>query len=225
MGKRFIKGTKYLFNCILEVIYPKKDNCLICYEELENYGLCNVCRNKLIRVNNPLVQRYEEEEYTIYSCNYYTKELKKLILSFKNHKDFLAGEILQELLIEGMKHWNIRGDVITYVPLTRKKEKLRGFNQCKYLGKKLSEVYNIPLKNLLYKDKRVKEQKKLTRIERQKNVERAFFVQDSEKVKNKRIILIDDVVTTGFTLLSCANELKKFGAKEVIILTVAQSKL
>lgn len=225
MGKRINENLIYLFDCFLAIVYPKKDNCLICNEPEEESILCSKCNSLLIKIKFPLVENYKGEEYKIYSCIHYTKELKKLIVDFKMHKDFWAGEALQEILIEGMKFWNIKGDIITYVPLSKEKQKKRGFNQCYYLTKKISKIYSIPLENLLYKKSNVKEQKKLTKIERKKNVENAFSIIDSKKIKGKCIILIDDVLTTGATVLACANELKKSGAKEVNILTIGQSRI
>lgn len=225
MGKRAFKSLNYLFNCFLSIVYPSKGTCLICDEAYEEDYICEKCRNLLIRVEKPIVDEYDGEKFVIHSCMHYTKELKKLIVDFKIHKNFSAGEVLKDIIIDGMKFWNIEGDLITYVPLSRSKEKKRGFNQCYYLGKKASEFYSIPLKTLLYKENNIKEQKKLSKSERKKNVENAFKIIEKDEVNNKIIILIDDVVTTGATVLACACELKKMGAKEVNILTVGQSRI
>ena len=225
MGKRLVENLEYILNCFLAIVYPKKDSCIICDEPQEETLLCNKCQKALVKVEEPIVEEYKGNKYIMHSCTHYTKELKKLIIAFKMHKDFSSGEILADMLTEGMAFWNIKGDIITYVPLSRRKERKRGFNQCYYLSKKISRVYNIPLETLLYKKENIKEQKKLSKIERKKNVEEAFNVINTSKIKDKTVILIDDVITTGATVLACANELKKFGAKEVNILTVGQSRI
>lgn len=225
MGKRLVKSLKYLFECFLSIVYPNKGVCLICDEEYEEDYICEKCKDLLIRVEKTMIDEYKGEKFTIHSCMHYTKELKKLIVDFKVHKNFLAGEVLKDIIIDGVKFWNITGDLITYVPLSRSKEKKRGFNQCYYLAKKVAEFYYIPMKTLLYKENNIKEQKKLSKSERKSNVENAFKIIERDTINDKVIILIDDVVTTGATVLACAYELKKMGAKEVNILTVGQSRI
>ncbi|MBL4932660.1 ComF family protein [Clostridium paridis] len=225
MGEAIKAILKYLFECFLIIIYPKNDKCSICGRLEEEEVICNVCKKKLIKVTSPEIREYRQNIYTIYSCVYYTKELKTLIINFKEKREFYTGDFLIGLLIEGMKEWNIKGDVITYVPLSKDKEKKRRFNQCLYLAKGLGKYYFIPTSPLLAKKKNIGEQKKLTKKERFKNVEDAFYTNNIENIKGKKIILIDDIFTTGATVISCARELKKSGAKEVKILTIAKSKL
>ncbi|MEQ8153365.1 MAG: phosphoribosyltransferase family protein [Clostridiaceae bacterium] len=225
MGKTIESILEYILWCLLIIIYPKKEECPICGISEEEEIVCSKCRNKLLSVNSPEVRMHEGEEFTIYSCVYYTKELKTLIVKFKEKREYYIGEFLSLLLIEAMRKWDIRGDVITYVPLSKSKEKKRGFNQSLFLAKRLGKFYSIPVSSLLFKREGIKEQKKLSKAERYKNVCNAFFASKEKYVRGKRIILIDDIFTTGATLISCVNELKKTGASEVKILTIGKSKL
>lgn len=225
MGKAIKAILKYLLECFLIIIYPKSDKCSICGRLEEEEVICNACKKKLIKVTSPEIREYRQNIYTIYSCVYYTKELKTLIINFKEKREFYTGNFLISLLIEGMNEWNLKGDVITYVPLSKDKEKKRRFNQCLYLARGLGRFYSIPIYSLLVKKKNIGEQKKLTKKERFKNVENAFYTDRIGDIQGKKVILIDDIFTTGATVISCAGELKKSGAKEVKILTIAKSKL
>nr|WP_274600958.1 phosphoribosyltransferase family protein [Clostridium yunnanense] len=124
-----------------------------------------------------------------------------------------------------MKDEHISGDLITYVPISKASSKKRGFNQCRAIGRQLSNFSGIRLINTLKRSKEVKEQKRLTIDERIENMIGVFEVSSVEDIKDKKVILIDDVITTGSTLMSCRDALIKAGAGEVILLTVAKSNI
>ena len=101
----------------------------------------------------------------------------------------------------------------------------RGFNQCEYIAKELSKVHGLKCINTLKKTKETKPQKQLTKKERLENIKNSFEVIDKEIIKNKRFILIDDVLTTGATIEEGIRVLKENGAKEIKLLTIAKSRL
>lgn len=144
-------------------------------------------------------------------------------LKYKNN--FLAAKILGEFISALIKENNIEADVILYVPLSKRSYKKRGYNQSKLIANIVSEKCNIEISNSLIKVKNTKEQKTLSKDERMSNLIDAFYIKDYNEVKNKRVILIDDVVTTGATLLECEKILKKFNASTINILTVAKSNI
>src|SRR3989344_7225576 len=110
--------------------------------------------------------------------------------------------------------------VLVPVPLHRKRHNWRGFNQAELLSGALSVSLNIPLnKTLVSRRKATKPQVKLSALERKRNVENAFAL--SGNPANKKIILVDDVITSGSTLNELAKLLKKHKASEVWALTVA----
>ncbi len=101
--------------------------------------------------------------------------------------------------------------------------KKRGYNQSEYLAKIISKNINVPIAHCLKKYMNTKDQIGLNGLERWLNVENSFKVYNEKCIKNKKVLLIDDVLTTGATSFYCANELKKRGAKEIFILTAAKS--
>ncbi len=119
-------------------------------------------------------------------------------------------------------------DAIVPVPLHRRRLRWRGYNQSKllayYVAQNLTPGFAVPvLNNVLTRQKNTSPQMKIKNIARRKaNARGAFFVSHPEKVKGKKILLIDDVATTGATLFECAASLKRAGAKEVFGLTIAR---
>ncbi len=112
-------------------------------------------------------------------------------------------------------------DYIVYVPMTKKAEKKRGYNQTKLLADALSEKIGVPVLDCLEKVKETKSQRGLKREERLKNLKDSFKVVDKKSVKDKSVLIVDDVTTTGATLSLIATILKKAGAKKVYALTIA----
>ena len=115
------------------------------------------------------------------------------------------------------------GLILIPVPLDRKRLKWRGFNQAEEIGKKFSKSLNIPLINdVLIKTKGNSPQMELTGKEREENVLGVFSCQNKEKIQKKKVLLVDDVYTTGATMEEAARILKIAGAKEVWGIVVAR---
>lgn len=102
------------------------------------------------------------------------------------------------------------------VPLHKKKLRQRGFNQAQELAKELSETLKIPIiNNVLIKIKQTPAQMELKKEEREKNIRGVFSCQKPDLIRDKKILLVDDVLTTGSTMEECTRALKGAGAKEV----------
>lgn len=215
MGKKKFKKIRIIINNILDIIYPPCNKCLACDED-GFIGLCNICKNKI----NTLKYCNDINAYGIYGG-----VLKKLILSFKYEKNFTAGRVVSDLLIEFIKENNLEFDIICYVPMTKKSIKNRGFNQCKIIANSISDSLDIPISNCLIKVKDTKEQKFLSKEERQKNIINVFDIKNNFDIKNKTVLLIDDVFTTGATLLECRKILEKNDVNKTKILTIAKSNI
>ena len=218
MGKTFKRIIRKLWEGLIEVVYPRENYCIICKED-DCFGICNTCK-KSIKIINEL---YQDE---IISYGYYGGVLKDLILKFKYKNNFTAGDILTEFLEEYIvKNFKYKEYIITYIPLSKKSKKIRGFNQCEYIAKKIARDLSIEVLEVLIKQKETKEQKKLKRDERYENIKDAFKIKKGIEVKNYNIILIDDVTTTGATLQEAYKLLKKFEVKDIKLLTLAKSHI
>jgi ComF family protein len=144
------------------------------------------------------------------------KTLQSVIHELKYQKKFKLGVFLGEILSEGIKELNWQIDLIVPVPIHHLKKAERGYNQSDYIAKGLSKGLNISYyTKLLKRTKYTESQTTLHINERAENVANAFKVRNSKKIKNKNILLVDDVITTGATTQECGRALVKSGAKKV----------
>jgi competence protein ComFC len=218
MGKKIKRIIRCLYEGLIEIIYPRENYCIICKED-DCFGICEACK-KSIKIIGEL---YQEE---IVSYGYYGGVLKDLILKFKYKSNFTAGDILAEFLEEYIvKNINYQKYIITYIPLSRKSKKARGFNQCEYIAKKISRNLSIEALEVLVKQKETKEQKTLKKDERYENIKDAFKVKSGIRLNGSHIILVDDVTTTGATLNEAYQLLKKIDVKDIKLLTLAKSHI
>ena len=114
---------------------------------------------------------------------------------------------------------DITFDIITSVPLHRKRQRLRGYNQSQLIGKELSALLNIPYVEVLEKHKDNEIQHTLKAKYRIKNVKNAYRLIDRKLVKNKNVLIVDDIITTGCTLGECSKVIRNGGAKCVACCT------
>ena len=112
--------------------------------------------------------------------------------------------------------------VLVPVPLFRKQKRRRGFNQAELIAQELSRFFQIPLEAAnLIKIRKTKSQARLNKEQREVNLKNSFALKNPAVIAGRKIILIDDVITTGATLEECAKALKQAGAKQVWGLAVA----
>ncbi len=155
----------------------------------------------------------------------YDDDSKQLVIDFKFHDKTVAAEVLANMLfVAGKDIWAENPDYLIPVPLHKKRLHVRRYNQsallCKYLSKKsLVEVDYFSLERVLNTVPQVS----LIGAKRRNNLKKAFALNNTEKFKGKKVVLIDDVKTTGSTLMECAKVLHKAGVKEIYSLTLAQT--
>lgn len=219
MGTKIKNFIGYIKSCLLAIIYPSLMRCLCCGKDIDSMSLCCKCKKGIKR--NSVIDKIEDVD--IYSCAYYSYTIKDLIFNLKYNNDFNSGEYLVELLYNKIKESSIKVEYITYVPSSKRKLKNKGFNQCEFLAEELAKKLELPCLKTLKKRNNIKEQKKLGFEERKENVKDAFSLENNLKLNDSRILLIDDVITTGATLTSCVKELKKIENIKIIILTIGKS--
>lgn len=117
-----------------------------------------------------------------------------------------------------------RNVIITPVPLSRRRQWWRGFNQSTLISQALVRQYQLPMLDVLKRQSFYHTQAGLHRRERAQNVRQAFGLKNPDSIKGKTIVLVDDIVTTGATLIACADVLKKSGAKTIIAVVLAQAQ-
>jgi len=151
--------------------------------------------------------------------------VRDCILRFKYNREMYFEEHLVNWLVVAAQRWIDWREIdgIVPVPLHPRKQRQREFNQAEYLAGGLSKVVNVPvLKRNLRRVKDTPTQTKLDAEARMKNLRDAFAVRDESAIKGKRLVILDDVFTTGATMDSCAKTLRGAGPKDVIALAVAR---
>lgn len=114
-------------------------------------------------------------------------------------------------------------DAIVPVPLHWRRRWQRGFNQAELLARTVAHSTGIPARNMLRRVRATSTQAGLTNSARRRNMIQAFRCGRAEQVRDQRILLVDDVMTTGSTAAACARALKSAGAARVAVLTVARA--
>jgi len=227
---------KFCFGCGREGTYLCKD-CQSCLEISEDiFCLCE--KPKLIKISDSSEIRgkcnachSKNLDGLFFPLSYQNKLIKELIHQFK-YEPFVKelAKPLTELIIAhffllgNKKVWENK--ILIPIPLGKKKLKWRGFNQAEEIAKELSHKLRIPLlTECLKKAKRTISQTELSKEERKENIKGAFLAKNTHLIKNKKILLVDDVYTTGATMEEAAKVLKQAGAKEVWGVVVAREPL
>lgn len=220
-----ISTQALIFLCkkIENFIFPP--SCLICGKLGKNIW-CKDCKKEI----------YEKALFKIESKeNYYEKHLyiflykdkiRKLILDYKfNNKSYLY-KIFSRIIIKNEKIYRIlkKYDIIIPVPIHKKRKAQRGYNQSQLITKEISNcIENLKYENnILVKIKHTMPQSILTKKQRKQNVKNVYKIINKEKINNKKIILFDDIYTTGSTVKEISKILKQNGAKEILVLTIAK---
>ncbi|MFQ5492972.1 MAG: ComF family protein [Candidatus Dojkabacteria bacterium] len=216
--RRDRQNRKGVFDVILDVIFP--EFCVIC-DTMGRY-ICDECKNgklqKIAGVHsfNPGEDSFLEE---VIACVEYEKAAAKVLGEIKyNFYHAITGEIAR-MMQDRLAKAGITYDYLVPVPLSRKRQNWRGFNQSELIAKKISPNTLNALSRKSFKRPQVG----LSRDARLKNVKNAFRLK--ENIRGKTLVLVDDVMTTGATLESCAAALKRGGAKRVYGLVWARDLL
>jgi competence protein ComFC len=212
-----------LFNTILDIIFPirciscKKRGTYVCTNCLEN---CRPCERENL-----------DWIYSIY--DYRDPLIKKAIwfLKYKGKKNLAKTFALQiyDKTMEDLSELsiidNFKNPILIPIPLSKKRQRERGFNQSELLCRELMSLSPSSFtleKNILRKQKDTFHQARIKdKHTRLKNIIGSFYTTNNQQIKNKNIILIDDVTTTGATLSEARKVLKQAGAKKVIAFTIA----
>jgi ComF family protein len=150
--------------------------------------------------------------------------IQKIIHHLKYDQNFHAAKYLGKLIFETFSEiidgWE--ADIIIPVPLHKLRQAERGYNQAEEIARELSNKTGISVKSkLLRRTKHTSSQTSLNLIDRKNNIADAFDLKNKKMISGKRIILIDDVITTGATISECGSLLKSNGADKLFALSAA----
>ena len=187
-------------------------SCPLCGRKTRSNGLCLNCKDTKPRFDKG------------FSPFCYEERGASIVNRFKNGERYLAYLLAEEMiktLSNGLEE-ELVNPVICFVPATEQSKKERGYNQAEELAEIFAEKTGIEyIPDLLQKTRETRAQKRMTAMERIENVSGAYRVHKRVECREKTVILIDDVMTTGSTGTECARILKNAGASKVIFVTAA----
>jgi len=209
----------------LDLLFPPK--CVFCSRVLykDEEGWCDKCTESLPFADNYGRQDGEHFDFCIAPL-YYVGVARRSILRYKfrgaSHYASVYGRLLAECILENP---DIKYDIVSWVPLSSKRERERGYDQAMLLAQATALELDDVAVETLKKPHDVQAQSELGgKEERSANISGAYVVSDPEDIDNKRILLIDDVVTTCSTLDECAKVLLLAGASGIVCAALARGE-
>ena len=234
---------------LLAILYPQRcSSCATIIEEEE--GFCSHCFAHIQPITPPFCSccgiPFATQEGPDHLCGQCLREpspfrqarawayyqygagdvqpLSTAIQKFKYNRDLSIGKALAQLAAAFYPFTSEQYDVIIPVPLHLERLRWRGFNQALLLSKAIGGVHNVAVNPfLLERIRPTVPQTQLTGKERRTNVQGAFIISSPDQVRDKRVVLVDDVYTSGATVSECAQTLTQAGAHLVDVFTLARA--
>jgi ComF family protein len=224
-----------LFSALVNVVFPHR--CGLCGKVVDpDTELCDNCARMTCRVPTPICFACGRSKkdcdcggahgrfVAAFAAPYYYRDaVRDAIhrLKFEGQTD--VADTLARDMTEFAKEvfWGVRFDCVTFVPMTSREIRERGFNQSRLLAERVANGLELEAEALLTKLYETQRQRELTGWDRSGNVLGVFDVTSPDRVEGRRILLCDDLTTTRSTLTECAKMMKLYGAREVYCLTAA----
>lgn len=213
---------QFLFQAVLDALFPPR--CPLCRRQVGRHGdFCPACGAKLIHARKvPLDRRCIKSLEAAYALTDYRGGMKALLQAVKYRKDFKRLAHIDQILRLYITREMVEGiDLAVPVPLHQEKLRARGFNQTEKIFAGWIKESGIVYCDALTRIKDTPPQYGLNRSERRQNVAGAFALKGGAELSGKSILLLDDILTTGFTMDACAKILRRAGAKRVAGLAIA----
>lgn len=230
---------KNFIESFTEFLFPSNITCLCCGKDLfipnDRYALCPECTKGLYIIKTCCprcgklnqfgeycnicsnIKIYFERNY---ACLVYDGVIKNIVYNFKFNDRRYFYKYLASFLMDKIVSENLEFDLITAVPMNKKHLRERGYNQAELMAKEVSKRTGIKYSNEIYKKDNCSDQVGKDWKDRIENVKDTFYVKNDDAFKDKTVLVIDDIITTGSTLNSVAKTLVESGAKKVICLTL-----
>lgn len=238
---KVLRAVKRALGVLKDAVYPENVTCDLCGKELTadtRYNLCAACTEKMPSVRGHVclncgVSINDEADFclrcqrteSVYKLNrsplVYEGGAKGLIYALKfGGKKYIA-KLLGAMMADTYLNSGMDAEIAVFVPMSDAEKKKRGFNQAELLAREVGERLGLPVLPALVKVKETSPQKELTGKERADNLKGCFSVAYADWIAGRRILLVDDVFTTGATANECARTLLKAKVRQVSVLTAA----
>ncbi len=207
---------------LLDLLFPPK--CPFCGKLLEEGALlCPECRRELPWLRGAAAERTVALTLGCVSVLRYDEKVRRAIHDFKFHGKSARSKVFGTLIAAQVRDSGLNAGVVSWPPLPPKRLRKRGYDQARLLAEQVGEELGIPVFRTLEKEERPAQSGLEGEAERRANLLGAYTAVEPENFRGKRLLLIDDVVTTGATLSECAETLCLAGAARVVCATLAQA--
>ncbi len=205
-GREVFDGARVCHPCRGSLPRNAQNICPFCGRKVKEEGVCLECKQK------PLSVKKARSVFT------HDGEAARLVVRFKRGEKYLY-RTLAELTVPLVEREFPMCDAVTFVPMTKRAEKKRGYNQSRLFAEEIAARTQKEFLAPVIKQRETSQQKTLGRADREKNLEGCFHITDRKAVKDRRILIVDDTLTTGATVSELANALLRAKAKEVYAVT------
>ena len=205
-GREVFANERVCEKCVKALPWNDKIVCPLCGRKGKESGVCLACKERPLAVERAR------------SAFLHEGEAARLVVRFKRGQKYLY-RTLAELALPLLQKEFPDAEALTFVPMTKRAERKRGFNQARLFSEELSRLCGIPTLATAEKRRETKMQKLLGREERESNLAGSFCVTDADMVRGKTLVIVDDTLTTGATVGELATVLKKAGAAKVYAFT------
>lgn len=218
------------FKALVDLVYPRI--CAVCKNRLDVNAIqgmvCASCWGSIIRNRLPFCPCSGGQEFAFdraFAACAYTGAMKTLLHEFKYSKKDYLGRLIAALMIEQIRECAVPVagiDMIVPVPLAKARLRQREFNQALVLSRHIAEEFDKPVAaTALARIRNTPTQTELSPEERFVNISGSFRVTEPARIKDKNILLVDDVLTTGATVSEAAKELKSCGGATILVIAAA----
>lgn len=208
---------------ILDLLFPPK--CVFCGRLIEHSGICPTCESKLRELGQPESRTLSDGVFCVPALRY-EDVVRESILRFKfEQRDYYAEEYGKLMVRTAALELANRFELVTWVPVSKKRKRERGYDQSELLAKELCASWGVTLLRTLEKTVHNDAQSSMESAERRRvNVLGVYKAVNREQFAGKRLLLVDDILTTGSTVSEAARVLRLAGAEAVSVLTLAAAE-
>lgn len=220
---KFKEGIIKIKNKVLDALFPDNFKCILCGKDIPDGDICDKCnqeeiynnKNRCVVCDTPIKEgniicdhcknKHNERNFEKLYCPFiYDGNIRKALLQFKSDGAKYLAKSFAKYIAERLTVDQVDFDIIIPVPSHIDSVKKRGYNPALVLAQELSKLTNKPVEDVLYKTRKTKNQKYLDYGERQDNLNNSIILLNKSVIKNKNILIVDDIITTGATIQACA---------------------
>lgn len=210
-------------NSAFDFLFPP--TCGMCGEINKHY-ICNNCYENIKKIKKCVINEYNNRNYSKHLYIFkYEGIIRNKIIEYKFEDKSYLHKMFAEIILSDKRICNFikKYEIIIPVPISKKRKKKRGYNQSELIANELAQKLKQKIcTDIIIKRKDNRSQSELNKIERIKNVEGVYEINETLEVKNKKILLLDDIYTTGSTVNEIARKLKQNQVCEIGVLTLAK---